>query len=125
MAANSLLPLEVRMRCERCGADTSWTDSHCWKCGAELRNLRLPVKRVPAAPTLWRQAAPVLARGVALVALGVAAEMALTALAKGALRLPARRPAKSKPLARRNGEVPEGTYAVSETVVMRRTILRR
>jgi hypothetical protein len=59
------------------------------------------------------------------VALGAAAEMALTALAKGALRLPGRRPAKSKLPARRNGEIPEGTYAVSETVVMRRVILRR
>ncbi len=113
------------MRCERCGAYVSWADTHCRKCGAALRNLRLPVKRAPTPPMLWRQTAPVLARGVALVALGVAAEMALTALAKGALRLPTRRPAKSKTPARRNGEVPEGTYAVSETVVMRRLILRR
>ncbi len=125
MAANALLPLEVPMRCDRCGAYASRADSHCRKCGADLRNLRLPVKRAPAAPALWRQAAPVLARGAALMALGVAAEMALTALAKGALRLPARRPAKSKLPARRNEEIPEGTYAVSETVVMRRVILRR
>jgi ribosomal protein L40E len=130
MAANALLPLEVPMRCERCGAYTSRADSHCRKCGAALpslpeRNLRLPVKRAPSPPTLWRQAAPVLARGVALVALGVAAEIALTALAKGALRLPARRPAKSKLPAQRDGEMPEGTYAVSETVVMRRVTLRR
>jgi hypothetical protein len=83
------------------------------------------VKRAPAAPALWRQAAPVLAQGAALVALGAVAEMALTALAKGALRLPARRAAKSKLPARRNGEIPEGTYAVSETVVMRRVTLRR
>jgi len=118
------------MRCERCGVYASWENGRCRKCGAALpsqaaRNLRLPVKRAPAPPTLWRQAAPVLARGVALAALGVAAEMALTALAKGALRLPARRPAKGKLPARRNGEMPEGTYAVSETVVMRRVTLRR
>jgi ribosomal protein L40E len=125
MAANTLQALEVPMRCERCGAYASRADGHCRKCGADLRNLRLPVKRAPAAPELWKQAAPVLARGVGLVALGVAAEMALTALAKGALRLPTRRPAKSRLPARRDGEMPEGTYAVSETVVMRRTILRR
>lgn len=114
------------MRCERCGAYASLADSDCRKCGAPLRNLRLPVKRAPAPPTLWRQAAPVLVRGVALVALGVAAETALTALARGALRLPAlRRPAKTRLPAQRNGEMPEGTYAVSETVVMRRVILRR
>jgi hypothetical protein len=125
MTANALLPLEVPMRCERCGAYTTRADTHCHKCGAALRNLRLPVKRVPAPPTLWKQAAPVLARGVGLVALGVVAEMALTALAKGALRLPARRASKSRLPARRNGEIPEGTYAVSETVVMRRVTLRR
>jgi hypothetical protein len=92
-----------------------------------MRNIRLPVKRPPASLTLWGQAAPVLARGAALVALGVAAEVALNALAKGALRLPAlRRPAKTKPLAtRRNGELPTGSYTVSETVVMRRFTFRR
>ncbi len=90
-------------------------------------NPRLPVKRPSAYPTLWRQAGPVLARGLALMALGVVAETALTALAKGTLRLPSlRRPAKSRALAaRRNGELPEGTYAVSETFVMRRLIFRR
>ncbi len=120
------------MRCENCGAYASRSASYCRNCGAALpsragRNLRLPVKRTPAYPSLWRQAAPVLARGAALVALGVAAEVALNALAKGALRLPAlRRPAKTRPLpARRDEHLPEGSYAVSETVVMRRVILRR
>jgi len=131
MAAKPLFPLEVPMRCERCGVYASRADSQCRKCGAALpspagRNLPLLVKQPPAYPTLWRQAAPVLARGAALMALGVAAEMALTTLAKGALRLPSlRRPAKSRLPAQRNGEIPEGTYAVSETVVMRRVILRR
>lgn len=120
------------MRCENCGGYSSRADSYCRRCGAELpspagSNPRLPVKRRPTHPTVWSRAAPVLARGAALVALGVAAEVGLNALAKGALRLPAlRRPAKSKALAaRRNGELPEGSYAVSETVVMRRLIFRR
>lgn len=115
------------MRCENCGGYSSPADSYCRRCGATLTNLRLPVRRTPAYPSVWRQAAPALARGVALVALGVAAEAALNALAKGALRLPAlRRPAKGRPLpARRNQELPEGSYAVSETVVMRRLIVRR
>ena len=132
MSDNVPLPLEVPMRCENCGAYASRVTDHCRKCGAALpspagRNLRLPVKRASVYPTLWRQAAPVLVRGMALVALGVAAEVALNALAKGALRLPAlRQPAKSRPLpARRDGELPEGTYAMSETVIMRRLILRR
>ncbi len=115
------------MRCEKCGNYSSRSDSYCRRCGAEMRNTRLPVKRPLAAPTVWSQAAPVLARGAALVALGVAAEVALSALAKGALRLPTlRRPAKTKALAtRRNGELPAGSVAVSETVVMRRLIFRR
>ncbi len=115
------------MRCENCGGYSSRADSYCRRCGAELRNTRLPVKRRPTHPTVWSRAAPVLARGAALVALGVAAEVGLNALAKWALRLPAlRRPAKPKALAtRRNGELLEGSYAVSETVVMRRLIFRR
>ncbi len=115
------------MRCVNCGDYSSRTDGFCKSCGAELKNPRLPVKRPSAYPTLWQQAAPILARGAALVALGVVAEAALTALAKGTLRLPSlRRPAKSKALAApRNGELSEGSYAVSETVVMRRLIFRR
>ena len=115
------------MRCEKCGNYSSRSDSYCRRCGAETRNTRLPVKRPPASPTVWSQAGPVLARGAALVALGVAAEVALNALAKGALRLPTlRRPGKTKALAtRRNGELPAGSVAVSETVVMRRLIFRR
>ena len=115
------------MRCENCGGYSSRADSYCRRCGAEMRNLRLPVKRSPAQPTVWRQAAPVLARGVALVALGVAAELALNTLARGAMRLPAlRKPAKAPAVpARRKRELPEGSYAVSETVVLRRLIFRR
>ena len=122
------------MRCEKCDNYSSRSDSYCRRCGAEMpsppgRNTRLPVKRPPASPTVWRQAAPVLARGAALVALGVAAEVVLNTLAKRALRLPTptrRRPAKTKAIAtRRNGELPAGSYTISETVVMRRFIFRR
>ncbi len=122
------------MRCEKCDNYSSRSDSYCRRCGAEMpspseRNTRLPIKRLPAYPTVWSQAAPVLARGAALVALGVAAEVVLSALAKGALRLPTltrRGPAKTKAMAtRRNGELPAGSYTVSETVVMRRLIFRR
>ncbi len=127
MASNAPIPLEVPMRCENCGGDSARADSYCRRCGAELSNPRLPVKRRPAHPTVWKRAAPVLARGAALMALGVAAEVGLNALARGALRLPAlRRSAKSKAITtRRNGKLPEGSLAVSETVVMRRLIFRR
>ena len=114
------------MRCENCGGYSSRADSYCRRCGAEMRNLRLPVKRSPTQPTVWSQAAPVLARGVALVALGVAAEVALNTLARGALRLPAlRQPGKAAVPANRKRELPDGSYAVSETVILRRLIFRR
>ncbi|HEU5319490.1 MAG TPA: hypothetical protein VFX28_01720 [Methylomirabilota bacterium] len=83
------------------------------------------MRRTPIEPTVWRRAAPVLARGVALVALGVAAELALNTIAKGAMRLPALGGAKAKPLpVKRKDSLPDGTY-VSETVVLRRLIFRR
>jgi hypothetical protein len=63
-----------------------------------------------------------------LVALGVAAELTLSTLAKGALNLPPlRRSGKSRALTTRdgNGGSPDGLLAVSETVIMRRLIFRR
>jgi hypothetical protein len=116
------------MRCPNCGGYSARADSYCRRCGAELPNLRLPVKREAALPTTWQRAAPVLARGAALVALGVAAELALSTLAKGALSLPSlRRSAKSKALAALDGDgaPANGALAVSETVIMRRLIFRR
>jgi hypothetical protein len=116
------------MRCPNCDGYGTRADSYCRRCGAELRNLRLPVKREVTLPTTWQRAAPALARGAALVALGVAAELALSSLAKGALNLPSlRRPSKSKALAARdgNGDLPDGSLAVSETVILRRLIFRR
>lgn len=114
------------MRCDNCDSYSSKADSYCKRCGAELRNTRLPVPRTLNQPTVWRQAAPLLARGAALVALGVIAETAINALAKGAFGLPFSRKETGGQLpARSDGGLPEGTLAVSETVVMRRLILRR
>lgn len=109
------------MRCDSCGAYTSRLDGRCASCGSTL-NLRLPVKRAASVPALWKQAAPVVARGVALVAAGVVAEMALSALAKAALRSPAKR---ASPPAKRDGSLADGTLAISETIVMRRLIVRK
>jgi hypothetical protein len=122
------------MRCENCGGYSPRADSYCRRCGAELRpegrpsvrNLRLPVKRESTLPTRWQRAAPVLARGLALVALGVAAELALSAVAKGAFSLPSLgRSGRSKALAARGGDPAEGSLAISETVILRRLTFRR
>lgn len=114
------------MRCENCGGYSAKSDRYCKRCGGELRNARLPVRRSPMQPTLWNRAAPVLARGAALVALGVVAEVAVNALAKGVFRGPSPAPANGKRLlSRRRRDATEGILAVSETIVMRRTVVRR
>ncbi len=119
------------MRCSTCGAYGALDDNFCRRCGASQRSSRLPVRRAAALPVPWRRAAPALAQGAALVAAGVAAEWLLRAAARRALRLPLQvwgRPArpKSKAVAlRKDGPLAEGGIAISETVVMRRVILRR
>jgi len=101
------------------------------------RNSRLPVplaarppaRRPSMTPTLWQEAAPVVARGAALVALSLIGEWLLKTATKRALSAPAsgRRKARNgtavirKPIE----ELPEGTTIVSETYFMRRIIVRR
>ena len=119
------------MRCSICGAYGASDDNFCRRCGASQRNSRLPVRRTPALPLPWRRAAPALAQGAALVAAGVAAEWLLRSAAKAAFQLPLSvlKPPKrstSRALTRkREPSLPEGAVAVSETVVMRRVVLRR
>ncbi len=102
------------------------------------RNARLPVpvraslpaQPTPATPALWQQAAPVVARGAALVAAGLIGEWLLRSFARNALNTPRaeRKPSrKSTSLASKpDDSIPEGTISVSETtIVMRRLIVRR
>jgi hypothetical protein len=90
----------------------------------------LPTRRSPATPAVWQQAAPVVARGAALVAAGLIGEWLLRSFARNALntsraeRKPSRKSTSlvSKP----DDSIPEGTISVSETtIVMRRLIVRR
>jgi hypothetical protein len=89
-------------------------------------NMRLPVKRQPAPPpAVWRQAAPVVARGAALVVAGVVGEWLLRSATKRALALPfqwRKRARKGRALSKRG---PAGEVAVSETVIVHRVIVRR
>jgi hypothetical protein len=76
---------------------------------------------------------PVVARGAAVFALGAVIQMLLRMVGRQVVQLPAslarRQPAKKKPsrLPARKGEEdqPEGSYAVQETLFLRRIILRR
>jgi len=93
-------------------------------------NLRLPVKREPAPPpALWRQAAPAVARGAALVAVGLVGEWLLRAAARRALSVPFQRgksSRKSRALVRRDADTQAPReIAISETVITRRVIFRR
>jgi hypothetical protein len=95
-----------------------------------LRNPPLPARQNARHPAIWQEAAPVVARGAALVAAGLVGEWLLRSLARNALNRP--RNGKSKP--RKVGalvptpseESPQGSITVSETVIMtRRVIFRR
>lgn len=84
-------------------------------------NLRLPVKKEPVqlpAP-IWRQAAPVVVRGVALVAAGVIGEWLLRSATKKAISLPFR---SGRAVTTREPVVFE---ALEETIIVRRRLVRK
>ena len=118
------------MRCSICGAYGALEDNICPRCGAARGSSRLPVKRTTAPLVPWQRAAPVLAQGAAMIAAGVAAEWLLRSVARSVLRPPLTEKQPSRPkgkalVPRQEEPLPEGSIAVSETVVMRRVILRR
>lgn len=89
----------------------------------------LPVRRTTSAPALWQQAAPMVVRGAALVAVGFIGEWLIRSAARRALTVtppPGKNPPKHQSLVTRNETPAEGIIAVSETVVMtRRVVVRR
>jgi hypothetical protein len=122
------------MRCSNCGSLGSLDDNFCRKCGASLRSVRVPATRNGSQlPVAWRGAMPVVARGAAVFALGAVIQMLLRMVGRRAVSVPAalvkRRPAKKKgnrlPAKRDEEDQPEGSYAVQETLFLRRIILRR
>ena len=114
------------MKCPSCGSHGPFEDGFCNVCGLEQPASRLPVKADSRPlPALWQQAAPVLARGAALVAAGIAAEWLLRSGTKRALTLPfsGKKPAKGRALARK--DTLSEIVAISETVVTRKIVYRR
>jgi hypothetical protein len=89
-------------------------------------NRLLPVKREPSPPPapLWQQAAPVVVRGVALVAAGVIGEWLLRSATKKAVSMPLQAVKKGRTVAKPEPSEP-AIVAYSETVVVQRTIVRR
>ena len=115
------------MTCSACGAKDAIENNTCTACGADQNPYRLPAKRKEAQPpALWRRAAPVVARGAALVVAGFVGEWLLRTAAKNAVQAPfSRGSGGSRVLARRDRDRSGATIAVSETVVMRRVVVRR
>ncbi len=122
------------MRCSNCGNLCSLDDNFCRKCGASLRNVKVPAARDGSRlPVPWQNAMPVVARGAAVFALGAVIQMLVRMVGRRAVGVPAslakRRPAKKKANrlpARKDGEdQAEGSYAVQETLFLRRIIFRR
>lgn len=116
------------MNCPNCGAAGSFDDNFCPRCGA-IKRSRLPVRREQSPPpALWQAAAPMVARGAALVAAGLLGEWLLRSATRRAVTAPirAKKRLPARAVARRE-EAPartDGVVAVSETVVVRRVILR-
>lgn len=115
------------MKCPSCGSRGPFDDGFCNVCGLEQPASRLPVISEPhPLPAIWQQAAPVLARGAALVVAGIAAEWLLRSGTKRALTLPfsGKKAAKGRAMARRD-RGPGEIVAISETIVTRRVFFRR
>jgi hypothetical protein len=84
-------------------------------------NYRLPVKQGPAHPPapVWQQAAPIVVRGVALVAAGVIGEWLLRSATKRAVRAPFRR--RSRAVVKQRPVM----EAVEETIIVQRRLIRQ
>jgi len=131
------------MRCSNCGGLSSLDDNFCRKCGATMRNVRLPVARngsnLPVVSRGGGSVLPAMAQGAAIFALSAAFPILVRVLASRAVRLPlvlARpclrwRKMSSKKAARlpvRREELedePGVIYAFRETVFIKKIILRR
>ena len=130
------------MRCSNCDSLSSLDDNFCRKCGATLRNVKLPaVRNGSHLPAVNRggNVLPAMAQGAAIFALSAAFPIVVRVLASRVVRLPLvlARPflrwpglspkRKSRlPARREEAEDEPGTiYAFRETVFIKKIVLRR
>ena len=112
------------MICTACNNSAEFDDGFCSACGVEQPSSYLPAKRQPASlPAIWRDAAPVVVRGAALVAAGIAAEFLLRSMARGAIPSTGRK--KPVTAVGTTTTLLEEVVTVSQTVVTRRLFIRR
>ena len=113
------------MICTACNKSAEFDDGFCSSCGVEQPSSYLPVRRQPTSlPAIWREAAPVVVRGAALVAVGIAAEFLLRSMARGAMPSTARKRPVTAPVPATTTLLEE-VVTVSHTVVTRRLFIRR
>jgi hypothetical protein len=130
------------MRCSNCGGLSSLDDNFCRKCGATLRNVRLPAARNGSQlPAVSRGSSvlPAMAQGAAIFALSAAFPILVRVLASRAVRLPlvlvrpflrwpkmSTKKAARLPVRREEAEDEAGViYAFRETVFIKKIVLRR
>lgn len=130
------------MRCSNCGALNSMDDNFCRRCGATLRNVRLPAARngsnLPAVSRGGSSVLPAVAQGAAIFALSAAFPILVRVLgsrvvrlplvlARPLLRLPKLSTKKARLPARRDEpeDEPGVIYAFRETVFIKKIPLRR
>ena len=130
------------MRCSNCGGLSPLDDNFCRKCGATLRNVRLPAARNGSQlPAVGRGGSvlPAVAQGAAIFALSAAFPILVRVLASRAVRLPlvlvrpflrwpklSPKRASRLPLRRDDAEDEAGViYAFRETVFVKKIGLRR
>jgi hypothetical protein len=130
------------MRCSNCGGLSSLDDNFCRKCGATLRNVRLPAARNGSQlPAVGRDGSvlPAVAQGAAIFALSAAFPFLVRVLASRAVRLPvvlvrpflrwpkvSTKKAARLPIRREEAEDEAGViYAFRETVFIKKIASRR
>jgi len=131
------------MRCSNCGGLSSLDDNFCRKCGATLRNVRLPAARngsnLPAVGRGGGNVLPAVAQGAAIFALSAAFPILVRVLASRAVRLPlvlvrpflrwpkmaTRKPARLPARRDELEDEPGVIYAFRETVFIKKIPLRR
>jgi hypothetical protein len=131
------------MRCSNCGALSPQDDNFCRKCGATLRNVRLPVARngsnLPAVSRGGGNVLPAMAQGAAIFAMSAAFPILMRVLASRAVRIPlalarpflrlpgvSRKKAAKLPAQREEIEDEPGViYAFRETVFIKKIPLHR
>ena len=130
------------MRCSNCGGLSSLDDNFCRKCGATMRNVRLPAARngsqLPAV-SRGSNVLPAMAQGAAIFALSAAFPILVRVLASRVVRLPlvlvrpflrlpsvSTKKAARLPVRREELEDEPGViYAFRETVFVKKITLRR